>query len=345
MRRGIGVFTVVAVLAVAAGAASDSSRLGLAFSAGGGGRTGLPGVWVAQADGSHARKVGVGSNALLAPNGQAVAFSREGRPQALVIESATGTASQYFNGKQVSAAPIAWSPDSRYLAVQVADAVHLNEIGRSGIAIVDTRTGATTMVAHGSVYGASWSPSGDKLVYALAKSITVTAPTNLFTTDATGSTIKQVTHNGDSLYPVWGKLGIAFDRSKGRGKAEAPLYQIYLLNNGHTTQITHVSVGPLATGLVPVAVSANGRRLLAEYQGTDTSNAYTVDLGMHATHEVKVHGKTVTGWGISQDGKRLLIVFGGFEQSATHGEIESVPWGGGAPTVLEAHGDEPSWNQ
>jgi dipeptidyl aminopeptidase/acylaminoacyl peptidase len=346
MRRGIGVL-VAAVLvgaAIAAGGASASDPLGLTFSAGGNG--GQPTVWVAQADGSHARNVGVGSVPLLAPNGESVAFSPQGGSNALVIESPSGTVTgKFFNGRQVSAASLAWSPDSRYLAVQLADTQHLNSVGRSGIAIVDTHTGTTVMVAHGIVYAASWSPTGDKLVYGLAKSVKFTAPTNLYTCDANGGSVKQVTNNGDSLQPVWGKLGIAFDRSQSRGTQKAPLYQIYLLHNGHTTQITHVPVGPLVFGLVPVAVSANGRRLIAEYGGTDTSNAYTVDLGTHATHEVKVHGQTVTGWGISRDGKRLLIVFGGFEQSANHGKVESIPWGGGTPTVLEQHGNEPSWNQ
>jgi dipeptidyl aminopeptidase/acylaminoacyl peptidase len=345
MRRRIVLLTAALVAGVlAAAGAAASGRLGLAYTAIG--AAGQSTIWVAQADGSGARKIGTGAVPLLAPNGQAVAFSPLGGSTALELESASGTVTgKFFNSKQVSAAAVAWSPDSRYLAVQVADAVHVNEIGRSGLAIIDTHTGTTVMVGHGTVYSASWSPSGDKLVFALAKSIKFTAPTNLFTSNATGATIKQVTTNGDSLYPVWGKLGIAFDRSMSRGKTEAPLYQIYLLNNGHSTQITHVAVGPLVTGLTPLAVSANGRRLLAEYEGTDTSNAYTVDLGTHATHEVMVAGKTVTGWGISRDGNRLLIVLGGFLQSANHGKIESLPWGGGTPTVLEQHGNEPSWNQ
>ena len=38
-------------------------------------------------------------------------------------------------------------------------------------------------------------------------------------------------------------------------------------------KLTHVRVGPLVQGLVPLAFSADGARLLAEFEGEDTSEA------------------------------------------------------------------------
>lgn len=347
MRRGLGLaIAATTLLWAASGAFASGSTVGLAYESAG--AKGSPQIWVANGNGSNAHKLTTGGQPSLAPNGGAVAVVPESGHSGVVIYSAAGKViGKFFDPKRVSAFPLAWSPDSRYLAVALSDVQNLNKIGRSGLALIDVQTGTTTLFVSGVVEGASWSPTGDKLAYGLAKSIKIAAPTNLYEASIGSghASIGPLTTNGNSLEPVWGKLGIAFDRVKSRGMAEAPLDQIYLLHGGHITQITHVPVGPLVTGLAPVAVSANGRRLVAEYGGTDTSDAYTVDLVTHATHELIVDGQSVTGWGISRDGKRVLIVFGGFEQSPNHGKIESIAWGGGTPTVLEPHGYQPSWDQ
>ena len=117
------------------------------------------------------------------------------------------------------------------------------------------------------------------------------------------------------------------------------------MTTGEETPITHQKVTLLQDGLMPVSVSADGRHLLANFVGEDTENAVTVDLVTHKTHNLKIKGVPPVGFAISQDGKRVLIDIGGFQAPAQQGTVEWVPFGGGKPTVLHAHGDDPSWNQ
>jgi hypothetical protein len=182
-------------------------------------------------------------------------------------------------------------------------------------------------------------------VYGLSLSAKFGAPSNLYTSTPTGTGTMQLTRDGVSAYPVWGKLGIVFDWISNRGLQKAPAYQLYLLNGGHATQITHMRIAPLLDGLVPIQVSADGTRLAAEFEGEDTGNAYAVNLVTHKVRELLVKGQTVTCWGISSDGKRVLVDFGGFMNPPSAGTIETVPFSGGSSTVLVRHANYASWNR
>jgi len=335
----------VVLLWAAAGALASGGTAGIAYTIET--KTGPPMVVVANADGSSPRTLGKGSLATVSPNGKSVAFATQGgRGPSLVVYSAAGRLTgKFFNSKQVSVGPLAWSRDSRYLAAGLTDVNAVNKVGKSGMAIVDTQTGKIYMVAHGMVSGASWSPSGDSVVFGLTSSPNFSGGWNLYTSGPNTITLHKITTNNDSLNPVWGKLGIAYDQSKSRGKNSAPQYQIWLMNGGHSTQITNVKANFLQEGLAPLAVSANGVDMIADFGGQDTEIGYTVNVKTHATKELMVSGQTVIGWGISKNGRRVLVVFGGFETNASAGKIETLPFGGGSPTVIVAHGNFPSWNQ
>jgi WD40 repeat protein len=334
-----------ALFGVASAALGSGSAIGLAYLTGDN-NGGHLGVWVASASGAHQRKLNGGGIPALAPNGQVVAVSNlTGGSSALVLYTPAGAVDQkFFNAKQVSAGPLAWSPDSRYLAVGLTDVNDVNTIGKSGIAVIDTTNGTITMIAKGYAWGLSWSPTGDTLVYGLANSQSASPSVNLYTTNPTGTTRAQLTHDGHSGNPVWGKRGIAFDRIKNRPKWD-PAYQIYLLSGGHFQQITHTKPNILVSGLAPIAVSADGIHLATDYGGQDTDSGYTVNLVTHKVTQLRAGQQNVTAWGISRDGKRVLVSVGGFEQGPSTGKIETMAFGGGAPTLLVAHGDDPSWNQ
>jgi hypothetical protein len=345
MTRALGLIVVtVGLLWAAAGAFASASTVRLAYATGG--NKSFPKVAIANGNGSDPHTLGTGDLPALSPNGASVAVAPEGGPTALLIYSPSGKVTgKYFNSKQVGAGTLAWSRDSRYLAVGLTDVNTVNKIGKSGVAIIDTKTGTTYMVAHGSVSGLSWSPNGDSVVFGLTSSPHFSGPYNLYTSGPNTITLHKITTNGRSLNPVWGKLGIAYDQSTNRGKNNAPAYQIFLMTGGHSTQITHVNPGPLESGLVPLDVSANGERMIAAFGGEDTDDTYTVDLKTHATHEVIIDKESPTGWGISRNGQELLIDVGGFENAVNTGKVESIPFGGGTPTLLVNHADFPSWNQ
>jgi Tol biopolymer transport system component len=285
-------------------------------------------VWAASSGGGQARRLATGFDPKLSPNGNLVAFG--GTNGAVLVYSSSGR----FVAKVASGrTPLAWSPDSRYVA-----------LSGNGLAIFDVRTRKARRIAQGTVFGASFAPRGpDRLVYGLGGSFG--SPVNLYTVDAGGTNRKQLTNDGSSANPVWGALGIAFDRVTPRGM-NAPAYQIYLLNAGQARQITNLPAPPLLLdGLVPLDVAGGGSHLLAAYQGQDTDQAWTVNLRTGATRRITAKGGYVTPWGISRNGRRLLIQIGGFQGPASGGRVATVPFGGGAATVRVRRAAAPSWNQ
>jgi hypothetical protein len=229
--------------------------------------------------------------------------------------------------------PLAWSPDSRYLALTA-----------NGLVIFDARTHKVRRIARGAVLGASFAPrTPDRLVYGLAN--TFLSPSNLYTIRASGTNPQRLTSDGRSANPVWGRLGIAFDRVTSRDMS-APAYQIFLLSGGRARQITNLPQPSfLLNGLVPVAVAAGGSHLLAAYQGEDTDQAWTVNLKTGAARRIISKRGYVTPWGISRNGRRVLIQIGAFEGPASGGKVATVPFAGGPATILVRHGASPSWNR
>jgi hypothetical protein len=307
----------------------------------------LPSVWSAGAGGGSARRLGPGDAPLLSPSGETVAASDIGSSgSALTLYPANGGApTGYFNIVHVSATALAWSPDSRYLAVALTGN-NAPSLSGYGLAIIDTLTGTEQTIASGAIYGASFAPgSADTLAYARATSLSVTAAANIYTVGADGTATKQITIDGRSADPVWGTRGIAFDHEQFR-KGYAPLDQIWLMraNGSGRKQITHTHVSLLASGLAPLAFSADGTRLAAEFEGEDMSIGYSVSVLTGRATELTVGNASVSAWGISRDGRSILVTVGGFEQPPNRGKIEEIPFSGGHPTLLIAHGGFPSWN-
>jgi hypothetical protein len=308
-----------------------------------------PTVWAAQANGREPKRLGPGLDPLLAPNGRSVAavtFSTQAHGPALVIYSTVGgTANQYFSLATVTAQPLAFSPDSRYLAVALQSNDPPSEAS-SGLAVIDTATGAVTTIAHGQVQGASFAPDGsDRIVYGLAPSLAVSVPVNLYIAQPGGSGTQALTRDGRSLNPVWGPQYIAYDHERLR-RNYAPRYDIWLRSPtpGASTarRLTNVPANKLVVGLVPIAFSAGGSRLLSEFEGQDTSAAWTVRVPSGRARQVTVGRQFVIGAGISRDGGSLLVDLGSFESPPSSGRIATVPFAGGRPRVLIAHGAQAS---
>lgn len=310
-------------------------------------------VWLAAANGSDPQLLGLGQQPLLAPNGESVAVSlfgtvvgnQEQGPSLGIYPSSGAPIADYLSLETAVAVPVAWSPDSRYLAVELQSNGTNDIADDSGLDVIDTHTGVVTTIAHGEIYGASFARDGsDKLVFGLSHSESFTSNVNLYTSAADGAGLRRITSDGHSLFPVWGPKYIAYDRERNRHLS--PEYQIWL---GTPTalrvrKLTHIAVGALLQGLVPLAFSADGRRLLAELEGEDTSNAYAVNAVTGGARAVTVHGQSAQAAGISSDGSTLLLDAASFEQPPSHGQIVTVPFAGGHAKVLVAHGAEGSWN-
>jgi hypothetical protein len=310
-------------------------------------------VWAAGPNGAPPKLLGAGEGPLLSPSGALVAASvsneSAGPGAVLTVYSVAGAPARTFAiDAGASAQPLAWSPDSKYLAVSLLSTAVKNIAKKSSLAVIDLETGTVTTLAHGVAEGASFAPEGsDRLAYGLTLSYQSLAPVNVHVSAPDGSGAHLLTHDGHSLNPVWGAGGIAFDRERLRHLA-FPAYQVWLApaGGGAARQLTRVKVDTLVSGLVPVAFSADGLRLLAELEGQDTSAAWTVDLASGRVAELTTPGRhTLQGAGISQDGTTLLVDEDSFEGAPSMGRIVTIPFDGGPAHVLVAHAGQASWNE
>jgi len=306
-------------------------------------------VWIANGNGSERKRLGPGGQPLIAPDGEAVAaslFSDEPGPQLTIYPAAGGPAVRYFDTTTETAEPVAWSADSRYLAVSLQSTA-LTDVGaHSGLAVIDTVMGTVQTIAQGVIYGASFDPEGsDRIAYASAPSTLLEAPVNVYESGPEGAGLLRLTGDGRSLDPVWGPRYIAYNHERLR-PGNAPIYQIWLIppGGGRARRLTNMNVPSLVVGLVPLAFSADGSRLLAEFEGQDTSEAWTVRVPSGRALRVTSHGLPVTAAGISRSGNTVLVNEGFFEEPASTGRVAEIPFGGGRAKVLVSHGSQASWN-
>ena len=336
-----------------AGAAIESSpprpRPGLAYVTGG--ASTAPAVWASSLRGGEPKRLGTGVQPLISPDGSMVAAGLFGagsfeRGPALAVYSTAGEpARELLNLATASATALAWSPDSRYLAVQSSSTAVTNIAALSGLDVLDTRTGVVKTIARGQISGASFAPDGsDRVVFARAPSLATGAPSNLYVSAADGSGLRRLTSDGRSLNPVWASGFIAYDREQLRTNF-APLYQIWLRPTaaGRVRRLTDVPVGPLVVGLVPLAVSRDGRRLLAEFEGQDTSEAWTVRIASGRARRLVARGRSVVADGLSSDGLHVLVDERGLEGPPSRGRVALLSFDGRRRELLVAHGSQASW--
>ena len=348
MKRALAALAVLAVLAIgiASSASSGSSpRRAIAYVSGA--RPALAQVWLAGPDGKGAERLGEGNRPSLSPNGEIVAASSDSQSgHALTLFSSDGSQiASFFDASLQTATAASWSPDSRYLAVVLSSTDPASN-ATSGLAVIDTENKSSRVLVHGSIYGASFAPDGSRrIAYGWAPTQALYAPVDLHLIAVSGTRDVPLTSDGRSLYPVWGRTALAFVRERLRKRA-APAYQVWLMaaDGSGAHPVTTIHPPPLEDGLVPIAFSADGSRLLAEYQGANTSRAWTIDLATRSALELRQDGHTVSGAGISRDGTQLLVDRGGYLNPPDHGAVETVKFTDGSARTLISHGSNPSWN-
>lgn len=295
-----------------------------------------PKVHVANADGSGAITIGTGVDALISPDGASVAivtpYTRRGT--SLAVRPAGGGAARTLVRTSDSIGPLAWSPDSARLLVV---------LNTRQLVAIDVASGARRVVARGAIQGASFSPDGTRIAYASSRLPRLSAHVDITVIDVDGSRAHAITHDGRSLYPVWGPTRIAFTHERLR-RNDAPVYQLRVMrpDGGGVRRLTHLRVPRLLSGLTATAWSDDGSRLLAEYGGQDTSEAWTVDVASGRARDLTGRFDGVIGADLSADGRTVLVQRGYFDDPR-HQSIAAIPFRGGRASVLVRHGSEPSW--
>jgi Tol biopolymer transport system component len=171
----------------------------------------------------------------------------------------------------------------------------------------------------------------------------LSAHVDIYVVGADGSSAHAITHDGRSLYPVWGPTRIAYTHERLR-RADAPVYQLRVMrpDGSGVRRLTHLRIPRLLSGLTATAWSADGSRLLAEYGGQDTSEAWTVDVPSGRAHDLTGRFDGVIGVDLSADGRTVLVQRGYFDDPKRQ-SVATIPFRGGRSTVLVRHGSAPSW--
>jgi hypothetical protein len=315
-------------------------------------------VWAASLAGTESERLGPGEGPLVSPDGLFVAAALSGvttggRGPALVVYSATGGLThRYLDLASESAQPLAWSRDSRYLAVSTQPTVTIGGPEKpSALAILDVKERVMRVIVHGEIKGASFAPDlSDRLVFARAGSPAPEAATNLYSVGPTGTGLRRLTSDGRSLNPVCGSSSVvAYDRERVRWLAD-PVLQIRLRSHsGRTRVLAGIGEHQPGSGLVPLGFSADGSRLLAGTQ--HGSEAWVVRVDSRIAHRLTDRGHPVAGRGMSADGSKVLVEEGSrqmlhsfLEGRPARQRLSTIPFSGGAATVLVTRASQASWN-
>ncbi len=313
-----------------------------------------PAVFAANDNGSAARRIGSGSNPRVSPDGKTIVFYRFGkgnRPSELMVASATGRAPRKLAGGWQDPFVFAWSSDSSTIAVLLGP-----DVGKQRLTTIDVASGAQRTVDRGFFNGVSFAPEGPAIVYARSSS-EFGSKSDLYRFDvATPGVVNvaaeqphRLTTDHRSSSPLWGPHEtVVFVKHLGEKTRQfGPKNDLFLMNpNGKAVKrLTHTRVDPLLSGLSPTEWSANGRRLLAEFGGQDTTYAVTVNPKTGAERALtKEREVGFVGTALSKDGRFVLGSLGGFEPGPGH-RVVSIPYAGGKPKVLANSASEPDWSR
>jgi Tol biopolymer transport system component len=312
-----------------------------------------PTVFTAGDDGSEAKKIGAGELPHVSPDGNWVAYLHQGakNAQELKVAPAAGGPSRTLMVGFREAFYLEWSPDSTLLLAQRGA-----ELGKRKLVLIDVASGAQEVLAQGFFSGFSFSPQGAQLVFAKAKTEKFPPRSDLYRVDlippGAPSLLPVVPHritsDHHSSYPLWGPQKIVFVRTvDARKRKYGPKNELYLMkpNGKGVKRLTDTRVPPLLQGLFPTDWSASGSRLLAEFEGQDTSYAVKVNPKSGAEKPVGQAGEQgFVGTALSSDGRFVLGYTGGFDPGLEH-DVMSVPYAGGKGSVLAKNAFEPDWSR
>jgi len=300
--------------------------------------TAHPQVWIAAVNGSGAVALGPASSAMLSPDGSAVASVSIAKTEKTLslYPAAGGTPTVVQKSVQVMQL-LDWSADSKLILVSIGPQLD----------VVNAATGQALTIATGVIEGASFSPgTADAVVYARAAPNSTTV--NIYTTSSIGIGTRQLTRDGRSELPLWGPNGIVYSHEYPRAKNPYPELQLWFMkaNGSGAHRLTHISVSSSVEGLTPIAFSANGQHLLANFVGPqDHTEAYAVDLTKPggAPRNLTSQDNGYIGDAISADGRTILLTKGVADNLAPL-SIQTITWSGGKPTTVVKLGAYASWN-
>jgi hypothetical protein len=295
-------------------------------------------VFVADNDGANAHRIGRGILPAVSSDGRWVAWIVPGDNEDVVKMR---LADRSRKAREVERAPeifnLQFSPDSKWLGVGAGTRLWVYNI----------HDRESTRVHSGNLRGFSFSPDSKSVAFGTAgRNESFDSPTDLYTFAIADKKRVRITRDRKSLNPLWTDSGIIHDRQRIRDNA-APSYNLFEIqpDGGSLRRITKLRIPPLASGLVPIEMSANGKRMIAEFQGQDISLGFRVNPETGKAHTLGKFGESgLVAADLTADGRRVLGTTGGADPNNKH-NVVTMPYGGGKQKVLVRNAFDPDWSR
>ncbi len=309
-------------------------------------------VWVADADGSHACEVTAnGYSSALSADGRWLTFERpRSQPDPtffnllFLVDLTTGMARPL--GK--TSGTERWAPIGARLAVSQP----------GGLFTVDAATGTRTRLLTKSVTSLDFAPDGRSIVFAAGSGTaeTMEQRSDLYLLRLGSHALLRLTHDGHSESPLVSRTGIAYVRFKNAYAAP----ETWLMKRDGTGKrllarccesLSDRSHGDATRGVGTVALSADGKELLACFVSSIGCDPLAIDLPSGRTHRfpgiqrVISPQETASAFDLTRDGRTILFVVGPPKEGADRRRLYAVPFAGGNPTLLVRVAVEGRWRR
>ncbi|MFN8186164.1 MAG: hypothetical protein U0R69_03700 [Gaiellales bacterium] len=237
----------------------------------------------------------LGLGPALSPDGSTVLFVRlvgARGAEVVLLDLASGGVRvvAHYPGRVPDVETLTWSSDSRS-AGYVTD---------SSIELIDRVTGRVSTVesfpAGERPEGLSFAPEGSAVAFVLG----TPSGGDLHVLDLLTHETTRLTDDGGASDPLWGPDGIFVSRGFAEG-------DIWLLSRDGSEQ---QKITDFAGGVVPIAVSADGKRLLAGRPPTHNGQIFAIDVPARAVRPLTPVTGELRGEGISRDGRSVLAAVG-----------------------------------
>jgi Tol biopolymer transport system component len=326
------------------------------------------GIWIANPDGGQPR--------LLLKHGHAPAISPDGKWVAFFDECSESTwrCSLFLTPtSEAKSSPLAsgfygeyhWSPKSDRI---VAARTRVDDGGQvETLVSIEVPSGDETTLAEGALYGWSFSPDGDEVVFAVDQHPSGMGlggdEVDLFVTGRDSGKAKRITKDGKSGYPVWGPKSIAFaklisclppapkDVMKGCSNDTWGRHEIWQVQPDGSGRRPIVSPTPKRfhgqgyIGLVPLDWSARGGELLAGLLNEWGRIPMAVDLRTGDVRQL-AEDQASDGVALSDDGVMALLERLDHARSYPGSSAVLIaPYAGGKAQLVANGAASASWNR
>jgi Tol biopolymer transport system component len=298
-------------------------------------------IWIANANGQHARALTRGGGPTVSPNGRWITYWRSfaasyGAPLYL-LDRKTGE-TRIIRRHVYS--PVLWASDSRKLALNIAVGTGL----KTKVELVDPNTGRGDVVVTGDIGGFALSRDGRWVAYdAVANESRNYPAIDLFAIRSTGGKSIRLTEDGLSRDPVWGAKSISYVRMTEKHTWPTEVWGLRFTGEKNpSSRRLSDHVGSFTPGAhwEPIDWWPDGRHLLVGVNPDQHGYYafYKLDTVTRRLREIVKTKDLMMSAQLSRDGKLALITYG-------DGSIAIVLTSNGRVVRHVGRGDSAVWNR